>query len=147
MEYPCMIWELLKLCRTYILGIEQMPCPEFVFAGYPREACTKTQYEKKGLRRVCSKLANVVVEDVVRFLRANLKVVGIVGVARSPSCGVSEVYVGDLNKSKLLRGAGIFIEEIQKTLDERNLNIQFLEWDFRKPRESLSNLASSLLRL
>ncbi|HID90858.1 TPA: DUF523 domain-containing protein [Candidatus Bathyarchaeota archaeon] len=146
-EYPCAVWDLLDLCKARGVGVEQLPCPEFLLVGYPRDARTKTEYEKEGLRVLCSALAGEVADRIARFRRAGLNVVGIVGVARSPSCGVREVYVGpSRGAQRLAREPGIFVEELQRELGRRGISVPFLEWDFRGKEEALSELSRLLAK-
>jgi hypothetical protein len=100
-------------------------------------------------RRVYRKLAGQVADQIEDYLVSGFRVVGIVGVDGSPSCGVSKTLdtkrslelVGSLPAdarrdditaivhASLADGKGEFNEQLRKELNRRRLNVPFLAHD------------------
>ena len=143
--YSSMVFEFLSLLDKYNIGVEVLPCPELEFIGIPRIPRTKTEYEELGIRKVCRKLALHVLKLAKTYVRAGCQILGLIGIARSPTCSVTQVYIGSGSKGKtLVKGRGIFIEELETAFKKANLKIPFLEWDYKKPEQSLKAIENLL---
>lgn len=133
----------LSLLMSHLLrkgyGIFQLPCPEASFIGFRREPLTKTEYEELGLRIHAEKLASEVLGYVNLMIDSGIKIVALIGVAGSPSCGIYTTHIRSRSVREL--GKGIFMEELLKGLPE---NVKLLEWDFRTPVKSLLNIIEKL---
>jgi uncharacterized protein YbbK (DUF523 family) len=102
-------------------------------------------------RRVYRRIAREVTSDIEDYVRSGFEVTGVVGIAGSPSCGVcrtvnlsralgviSSCPVGRLDRSVVNRqaiagavqeGAGVFIQELQRQLRRRGIEIPMREHD------------------
>jgi predicted secreted protein len=140
-KYPGMVPHLISLAREKDVGIEQMPCPEFELLGC-REKMTLTEYEKiNGFKKLCSKLATHVSNYISKFQAAGYKIYGIVGIARSPSCSASEVYVKENSaRRKRVKGDGIFIQELRKLVE-----VPIVDFDFKDVAGSLKRVKSLIV--
>ncbi len=109
-QHPEIKEKILKLAEKYNAKIKQLPCPEFLFLG-EREPKTYDEYMKiAGFEKFCKKLA----QDIIDKLKNNKDYyIIVVGIARSPSCAVFQVY--DKNNN-LRKGEGILIRFLQKEL-------------------------------
>lgn len=138
--YTSVVWDLTELAKKYDIGLEQLPCPEFSFAG-EREPMTYTQCEKiSGFRTHCSNLAKEVADFIAELQKCGYEVLGIVGIARSPTCSASDVYVGKTQaERKLAKRTGIFIQELKKLV-----KIPIVDFDYRKGQKSLHSIESLL---
>ncbi len=132
------VWELTRLCEKYDVGLEQMPCPEFDVKGYPRCLATKDDYETEEFRDYCKKLSEEVEKNIRKFEKAGFKVLGVVGVAGSPSCGVFETH--RKNVEGRVKESGIFMEELKKIVKK-----PFTDFDYKKPELSLKKLEAICL--
>ncbi|MDD5455211.1 MAG: 2-thiouracil desulfurase family protein [Candidatus Ratteibacteria bacterium] len=102
--------KILKLAEKYNAKVEQLPCPEFLFLG-EREPKTYDEYaEIKGFKEHCKKLAETIANKLKKTGNCHTVVIGI---ARSPSCAISQVY--DRN-NKLKKGEGILIHFLRKRM-------------------------------
>lgn len=149
-------------------GIHQLPCPERRAWGGALRRHAVRMYGSKGtlayvLRRpllraftwwtglVYRRLARQVARDVADYRRSGFEVVGLVGVAASPTCGVTTTI--DLHRSlevvaacpraQLSRevmneqavlgcrrpGEGLFIQAVVRALRRRGLEVPLLEHD------------------
>ena len=123
------------LLSKHDILLEQLPCPEFSFLG-KRAKMTKDEYETiTGFREHCSRLAQNVVTMLEDFVDIDRKI--IIGITRSPSCSLSNVYRGE----KLVNENGIFIEEIKKRTGK---NIKFLEIDYKNFADSIKKIGSAI---
>jgi predicted secreted protein len=71
----------------------QLPCPEAMFFGMRRREITKDQLDHPAYRRFCRKLF-ISFADLLEDLAANGIKIKIIGVPKSPSCGVELTSVG-----------------------------------------------------
>lgn len=121
--------KLLRLFSNYPIHLEQLPCPEFLFMG-KRKKRTKDEWEKiAGFKKFCSELADQIREGVKRF--DGKETFPLVTIARSPCCSSREVHIG----KRVFVGKGILVEELEK-----RMNLEFLEFDFRRIDESIRRL-------
>ncbi|HJJ55605.1 MAG TPA: 2-thiouracil desulfurase family protein, partial [Methanocorpusculum sp.] len=96
-------WKLaVERCKQFKIDIVQLPCPEKIYLGVPRDPCTfLNKLNTPEFIRIIDKLQ----EDVEFLIKTKGEApIAIVGVNSSPSCGVSSTYYGD-NKTN---EAGIF---------------------------------------
>ena len=114
--YPGMINEIVDVLRKYEVGVVQMPCPELVCAGLLRGSQTKEQYDTPAFRRHCRQIASGIVDQVQEYSKNGFKVLAVLGVNGSPTCGVDETSTG-------YKAPGILIEELQSKLKERKVAV------------------------
>ncbi len=140
-KYSSFVPELVDLAKKYNLGIEVLPCPEFELLGLKRNPMSKDEYEKRGLRSLCAKLAEEVKKHHQKLIDAGIMVFGIIGIAGSPSCGVNKTNRSKNGGYVEVKGKGIFIEELQKRMETI-----YLEWDYRNPEDSLRKVEKEILK-
>jgi predicted secreted protein len=124
------MWEpVLEQLREHGYTIRQMPCPELAFGGAKRFWGVREQFDTPLYRRHCRRLAKLVAAVMAPHLEAGDEVV-LIGIDSSPTMGVDftpsaphwggEPNIGE-DDSTLIRGDGIFVEELQAELAERGL--------------------------
>jgi predicted secreted protein len=123
--------------------IIQLPCPETIYFGINRRENTRDQFDFPKYRRFCQKLFQPYA-DMIEMLQKEGHMIIIVGVPKSPSCGALTTSVGskvekDTNAKKtekekkmsynheIINGKGIFIEEIEKELKNRQISYEIQE--------------------
>ena len=131
--YPGMINEIFDVLRKYEVGVTQMPCPELTYAGLLRWGQTKEQYDTPAFRRHCRQIASGIADQIEEYLRNGFKVLAILGVDGSPTCGIDETSTGykggypsesvSIQEAKLTKAPGILIEELQSELKERKVTV------------------------
>ena len=110
--------KILTIANKYNVEIEQLPCPEFLFLG-ERKPKDFAEYEKlPGFKNFCGGLAERVCSELAKFEASSLLVIGI---ARSPSCSLSEVYI----KGTLRKGKGLFMQELEKRLKAKWIELDY----------------------
>jgi predicted secreted protein len=126
------IWQpVVELLRERGFVIRQMPCPELAFAGARRFWGVREQYDTPLYHRHCRRLAKLVAGVMGQHVEAGDDVV-LIGVDSSPTMGVnftpSAPHWGGRpdrveDDSTLVRGDGIFIEELSAELELRGLPV------------------------
>jgi len=150
------------------IGIVQMKCPEQKAWGgllkkymwQPMGSRNTILYKLKGVflpffiwntRRIYQKIAREIGAEIKDYLESGFEVLGIMGIAGSPSCGVTRALdigksfeflantdMDDLNRKRMnelgvngliIEGKGFFIEAIEKDLKKKNINVRFYEHD------------------
>lgn len=107
-----------------------MPCPELGIGDVFRLPRTREQYDIMRFRRHCRKIAEELANQAREYTRCGMKLEFVMGVERSPSCGVNET-------------SGIFIEELRSALEKKKIETPFYGVDFNRLKETLTELAKS----
>src|SRR5512137_3071326 len=104
----------------------QLPCPEALYLGLERWAVTRNQLDVPQFRRFCRALIEDYA-DLLEMLARQGARLRIVGVAGSPSCGVtttSSGYTGGRPRAAEhthVSGRGVFMEELLAELERRGV--------------------------
>ncbi len=117
-------------------GIIQLPCPETTFCGLQRWGMSRNQYDHPNYRRHCRKILTPIVEQIQMYIENSYSIKEIVCMDGSPSCGLDLVFAGykgglvnseaaDPSIVKEVQGKGVFIDELDKMLNERSIEINF----------------------
>lgn len=178
--------ELVHLALDHGVGLVQMPCPEQcawggvlktrMLAGYGRESGWA---RSSRLRRTAAAafsrwtqvamvpLAERVASQVADYRRADMEVIGIVGVGASPSCGVTctmdvtgafdavatcplhELTSATMNErvvaANIRPGPGLFTKALRSALRRRHVSIAFFEHDLLAELEGSHSLPAGLI--
>lgn len=134
---PGAIKELTDLLTESGIGIIQIPCPQLDFnGGINRKLKNKSAYDNKKYRKYCKSLSSDVLKTIQRYLQNNYKVLGIIGVEFSSTCGVHQIDAGKKNSP----GKGILIEEIEESMHKKNFQVPIIGIN-------LNNLYSSMEKI
>lgn len=114
--------------------VVQLPCPEALYLGLDRWAVTRNQLEVPEFRRFCRSIA-AQYADLLEMLSQKGVRIRVVGVARSPSCGINTTtrgYEGGRVREaahEVVAGPGVFIEELLAELRERGVAVSAREME------------------
>ena len=125
------------------IGILQLPCPETEYYGLRRWGHVKEQFDNCGYRKYVEKIVNSFVDMIKEYINNGYEIVGIYGIAGSPSCGVnltcSANWEGEISlykdkedivsRIKMINESGIFMEIFKSVLDKNKINIPFYDVD------------------
>lgn len=125
------------------IGILQLPCPEIECYGLRRWGHVKEQFDNCGYRKYLEKIVNSFVDIIKEYINNGYEIVGIYGIAGSPSCGVnltcSANWEGEISlykdkedivsRVKMINESGIFMEIFKSVLDKNKINIPFYDVD------------------
>jgi predicted secreted protein len=160
--------EIVDEIQHHGIGMVQMKCPEQkAWGGILKKSMWKPVGSKNtflykltrmslplfiwNTKRVYRKIAKEVAGEIRDYIESEFEVVGIIGVAGSPSCGVNTTLdikksieflantaVDELNREKingpgnkelLIQGEGFFIEALKGALRKTNRTIRYYEHD------------------
>jgi len=133
-DFPSQYTELMDLIVANQVGLIQLPCPEIACLGLDRNDMQGGKrsllMENTRIRDLMSKTGSVILQDkaeevatlIQEYRSYSFKVLGLIGVNRSPSCGV-ETTTKD---NKEVKGQGIFIEMISEACHRRGLDVRMI---------------------
>lgn len=160
--------EIVDEIQNRGIGIVQMKCPEQKAWGgilkkymwQPIGSKNALLYKLKGIflplfiwntRRIYRKIAKEVVAKIKDYIASGFEVIGVIGIAGSPSCGVNATLdiiksfeflanteIDNLDRMKmnesgikelLIKGKGFFIETLEGELRKKNITVRFYEHD------------------
>lgn len=125
--------KFVKLLFENDIGIVQMPCPELGFRGLIRAPATKKIYDTKKFRAIAKSLAKNIANLIDLYVKNDFKVLGVVGIRESPSCGISKTLLDRKNGEKIFTSKpGIFIEELKKTLKQLKISVPMIDVNRRE---------------
>lgn len=150
-SYGGTITELLELINLTDIGIVQMPCPELQCLGLDRgdvNGSKKPVIEENSRIRNAIKQENSlkrmngliqsVVYQIEEYHKNGFEIKGIIGINRSPSCGVDSTS----KDNEEIEGQGVFIKELQKEINKRRLNIPFVGIKVFEPENAILKVKS-----
>jgi predicted secreted protein len=124
--------EIIEIFAESGVGIVQLPCPEIEY----NEELIKKIKDKERYREHCKKLSIKILKDIKKYLDANYKVLGILGVEFSPTCGIYRINNGKKNTP----GKGILMEELENEMQKKNFQVPFIT-------TNLQNIFSTLEKM
>jgi predicted secreted protein len=130
------IKEIVNFFAEAEVGIIQLPCPEVEFdGGLDRQLKAKENYNTF-YREYCREISLKILKEVRKYLEKEYKVIGILGIEFSPTCGVYRIE----NGKRIVPGKGILIEELEKEMQKENFQVPIIS-------VNLNNIFSSLEKL
>lgn len=122
--FPGAVKPVIQFCLDNDINMMQMPCPESRCAagGLERDPHGKVWYERNGLREVAARIATEQVDYMSELISAGYEILAIIGVEFSPACAVNYLNRGPI----IQKDRGIFVEELQRGLKARGLEIPFI---------------------
>ena len=134
-DFPGTNERVLKLLMDAGVGIIQMPCPELLCLGLDRGDIRGGEREvvventrirgnlnKSESMKIINDLVNQVLFQIEEYLKNGFSVPGIVGVNRSPSCGVNTTS----KDNREVDGQGVFMGELCRVLKDKGINIDMV---------------------
>jgi len=120
------------------IGIIQMPCPELGCLGLGRGGPVEIydQLSTPGGRRYLRSIAQDVVYQVRQYRKQGFRVLGVLGIDGSPSCGVDLTYYKGEKPGK-----GAFMEELTAAFTAAGLDVPVRGVMDAKPDEAEALIA------
>ncbi len=148
-DFPSQSRELIDLIMANDIGLIQLPCPELTCLGLDRQdklgGTRPLLDENSRIRNLLSEPGNMEqlrhkAEEVAAHLQEydsyGFKVLGIIGINRSPSCGV-ETTSRDGHE---VAGQGVFMELLAEALHRRGQTLKMVGVKTSKSEESVQKL-------
>jgi predicted secreted protein len=153
-ERPGSIREIVELLSASDVGIVQLPCPELHLLGLDRgkadgstrpvvEENTRIRgmMERPSAAAITKSLVDYVAFQIAEYWKHGFEVLGIVGINRSPSCGVETTSRDD----KEVEGEGVFIEALRKELESNGINVKFAGIKAFEPERAIKTISELLI--
>jgi predicted secreted protein len=127
------------------IGVYQLPCPEFTFLGNPRPPASKDDYERlPGFKEHCRKLAKNSAYDlnalVTMSRQSTVEISAVIGVERSPCCGVTCTPRNKNGREEYSREKGLFFEVLTEEMRRFSLTAPMIDVDLHNPEQSCKKL-------
>ena len=133
--YPAAFKDVLRLLMEADIGVVQLPCPELCCLGLDRGdergAERPVTAENTRIRRELQRgeparrleaLVGYTMYQIEEYRRHGFEILGIVGVNRSPSCGVETTSDNDAE----IPGMGLFMGRLAERLAEAGASVPML---------------------
>ena len=133
--YPAAFKDVLRLLMEADIGVVQLPCPELCCLGLDRGdekgAERPVTAENTRIRRELQRgeparrleaLVGYAMYQLEEYRRHGFEILGIVGVNRSPSCGVETTSDNDAE----IPGMGLFMGRLAERLAEAGASVPML---------------------
>lgn len=127
------------------IDLLQLPCPELTLYGSIRWGHVKEQFDNVFFRAHCRRILEPLVEQLAEYAAhpERFRILGIMGIDGSPSCGVSVTcrgrWGGELENAsqleqkitsvRMVKESGILVEELSALLNQYNLLIPVVPLD------------------
>jgi len=147
---PAVFPKVLEALVERQIGILQYPCPELGFLGMGRQGqdCASWdgsyQHESGEVydqmtvpegRKLLRGLAENLVYQIKEYGKYGFKVLGVLGILGSPTCGVGLKYYKGIDETD-----GAFIEELKKSFEEAGLDLPILGLNDLEPDENVARI-------
>ena len=132
-DLPSQFNEIIELLMTNRIGMIQLPCPELLCLGLDRRdkdgAKRPLLHENTRIRELMSETENVrrlqqkaeeMVKQIQEYQKHGFHVLGLIGVDRSPSCGIETTSRNGAEE----QGKGVFMEILSKELAKQAVMIR-----------------------
>ncbi len=130
---------LLKMIEKDV-QIVQLPCPEFTAYGSNRWGHVSNQFDNVFFKNHCEKLLHNPICEIQEYMQnyEKFKVIGIVGIDGSPSCGVSltctssewggskadsSEWAKKVDTCKTESKSGVFINVLKELLKQKTISV------------------------
>lgn len=144
--YPGSVRKIIALLLESGIGIVQLPCPELMCLGLDRGdkagAASPVIEENSRIRKALEQetavqklnaLVGPLVFQISEYQKYGFDIKGIVGINRSPSCGVETTS----RNNKEVPGRGLFMETLHYELEKRDIHLKMAGIKDSEPEKSL----------
>jgi len=152
-EYPGSIKEIMELLIKSDVGIVQMPCPELMCLGLDREnrnekvlpvlednTRIRMLMEKESSAGKIRHLVQDLLFQISEYKKYGFEIRGIVGINRSPSCGVNTTS----KDNQEVKGEGVFIGALRNELNKKGVQIKIVGIKAFEPEKALETIQELL---
>ena len=134
-DFPSQFQEIVKLLIDNNIGIIQLRCPEILCLGLnrmddqgcKRELLTENSRIRKlleyelNLKRIRNYVKDVLYE-IAEYKKYGFEILGIIGVNRSPSCGINTTS----KNNEEISGYGVLMNELKLILEKERIEIPMI---------------------
>jgi len=130
-----MFRDVVEVLLSHGVGAVQMGCPEFSLYGNPRPPRSKDGYDIPEFRERCREIAEHACDLMERFLEGTappgFRIVAVLGVENSPSCGVVRVSRTVEGEIVSRPGRGHLMDALEAEMRLRGIDVPMIGVSFR----------------
>ena len=145
---------IVKLLLEAKVGVVQMPCPEMNCLGLDRvdpdgakrpllEENSRIRREltrQAGARRMLNALVEQMIYLMEEYRKNGFAILGVLGVNRSPSCGVETTSADDAETA----GEGVFLRALHAEMTRRGINVPLAGIKDSEPEKAAQTVRAML---
>ena len=148
-DFPGQFNEIIELLMINRIGIIQLPCPEFLCLGLdrrdPNGASRPLLDENSRIRElmreqrsviILQNKADEIVMQVQEYRKYGFQVFGVIGVDRSPSCGIETTSKDGEEKP----GQGVFMEILAETFSKNGITVRMIGTKTSEKEQSIEKV-------
>jgi predicted secreted protein len=148
-DFPSQFTEIIAFLMANGIGLIQLPCPELLCLGLdrsdPHGAKRPLLDENTRIRDLMSEPGNVqllhqkaeeLVIHIQEYRKYGFQVLGVIGVDRSPSCGIETTSKHGAEE----QGKGVFMEILSETLAKQGITIRMIGTKTSEKETSLEKI-------
>lgn len=153
-DLPSQFDKVIHLIMNHNIGIIQLPCPEFACLGLNRQdnnggerelllenTRIRNLLEESDKKELLRSKAIEIVTQIEEYKKYGFEVMGLIGVNRSPSCGIETTTINGKEQG----GRGVFIRIIEEELEKRGINVRMIGSKTSEEKESLERIEKFIL--
>jgi predicted secreted protein len=131
-DFPAQFREVIDVIMENRIGILQLPCPELTCLGLDRgdekggsrellreNSRIRGLMETSGPVERLREMARLIAGEIEEYRNYGFKIAGLIGIDRSPSCGVGTTSKGD----REVPGSGVFMDILIREIAARGIEI------------------------
>jgi len=148
-DRPSRFDEIIELLMKNHIGLIQLPCPELQRLGLDRgdkhgserpllkeNTRIREQLSAPEQLHILRQTAGFLVRQIEEYHTHGFQVVGVIGVDRSPSCGVATTSMNGAEE----QGKGVLMEILAETLAENGITISMVGTKTHQAEASLEKI-------
>jgi predicted secreted protein len=148
-DYPAANESVVNLLIKSGVGIIQMPCPETLCLGLDRgdihggerpviveNTRIRHSMEKNESVEIIINIVNQLIFQIEQYKKNGFTILGVVGINRSPSCGVNTTS----RNNQEVGGEGVLIEILRDEFEKKGINIDMIGIKATETDEALKRI-------
>jgi len=148
-DFPSQVKKVVQFFLKNKIGIIQMPCPELMCLGLDRgdvhgaerpvvveNTRIRTSLNKPNSKKKLQPLVKQTIHQIKEYKKNGFSILGVVGINRSPSCGINTTSMND----KEVSGQGVFMKALQEELKKEKINLKFVGIKTSKMKETMNSI-------
>lgn len=134
-DFPSQYTEIIEFLMKKNVGMIQLPCPEMVYLGLDRKDKNGSKRplldENSRIRNLMEEPDNIqilrqkagdVIEQIKEYQKHDFQVLGLIGVNRSPSCGIETTTKNGVEE----KGKGVFMKVLSDRLIKHEITLPMI---------------------
>jgi predicted secreted protein len=147
--FPGSVKPIINLLLESGIGIVQLPCPELMCLGLDRgnidggkspvlveNTRIRAALEQKDASARLKAIVEPIVFQISQYLKYGFEIRGIVGINRSPSCGIATTS----QNNQEVAGPGVFMEALGRELGKNGIHLKMVGVKDAEPEKSIQSV-------